>query len=51
MAEDVTTEFDQEQKSSTPDLVEIYDIFLNDGTHLRFSSDSGDGDYVDFEPG
>lgn len=49
MAEEVSNEFDQEQKSSTPDLIEIYDIFLTDGTHLRFSSDSEDGEYVDFE--
>ena len=49
MAETVSSEFDQEQKSATPDLIEVYDIFLTDGTHLRFTSDSGDGEYVDFE--
>lgn len=49
MAETVSTEYEQEQQSSTPDLIEIYDILLTDGTHLRFTSDSGDGSYVDFE--
>ena len=49
MAETVSNDYEQEQQSATPDLVEIYDIFLTDGTHLRFTSDSGDGSYVDFE--
>jgi hypothetical protein len=35
-------------ESKTPEVIEIYDIFLTDGTHLRFNSTSEDRQFVDF---
>jgi hypothetical protein len=36
-------------ESRTPQVIEIYDIFLTDGTHLRFNSSGEDRQFVDFE--
>ncbi len=46
--ETVSNDYQQEQKSSNLEVIEIYDLFLTDGTHLRFNSSSQDLSLVDF---
>ena len=46
--ENLSNDYQQEQKSSDPEVIEIYDLFLTDGTHLRFNSSSQDLLLVDF---
>ena len=49
MAESLGTEHLTQMQSTTPKLVELYDIFLSDGTHLRYCSDNQDDSYIDYE--
>ncbi|MFQ5645904.1 MAG: hypothetical protein ACE5GM_03155 [bacterium] len=48
MAENPSADHLAQMQGTTPKLVELYDIFLTDGTHLRYVSDSEDGSYVDY---
>ncbi len=47
--ESVSNDYQQEQESRSPEVIEVYDLFLTDGTHLRFNSSSQDLQLVDFE--
>ncbi len=47
--ENVSNDYQQEQESRSPEVIEVYDLFLTDGTHLRFNSSSQDLQLVDFE--
>ncbi len=48
MAENLGNDHLTEMQGTTPKLIELYDIFLTDGTHLRYTSDNEDGSYVDY---
>jgi predicted heme/steroid binding protein len=47
--EQLTQDYKDEMTSRAPQVVEIYDIFLTDGTHLRLNSSGQDMQFVDFE--
>ncbi|MBI5789284.1 MAG: hypothetical protein HZA78_10560 [Candidatus Schekmanbacteria bacterium] len=47
--ENLSQDYQTEQKSTQPEVIEVYDLYLTDGTHLRFNSASLDLELVDFE--
>ncbi|MCP3943221.1 MAG: hypothetical protein GY710_17275 [Desulfobacteraceae bacterium] len=46
--EDVSSEIQEQEESATMKIVEIYDIFLTDGTHLRYCTASTDQKLMDW---
>ena len=46
--EELTPEYEKQMQAAATDVIEIFDIFLTDGTHLRFNSSSQDMEFVDF---
>lgn len=46
--EELSPEYEDQMKASATDVIEIFDIFLTDGTHLRFNSSSQDMQFVDY---
>ena len=46
--EELSQEQQEQIRSTQAEVVELYDLFLTDGTHLRFCSAGGDLDCVDF---
>ncbi len=47
--ESTSQDYKAEMENSAPEVIEIYDIFLTDGTHLRYTSYDQDINCVDFE--
>ncbi len=47
--EELSPEYEDRMKASATDVIEIFDIFLTDGTHMRFNSSSYNMQFVDFE--
>ncbi len=47
--EDLTPEYEKQMKAQATDIIELFDIFLTDGTHLRFNSANQDIQLIDFE--
>ncbi len=45
--EDLSTDIEAADDNSTIEVVEIYDIFLRDGTHLRYATTQVDTDFLD----
>lgn len=48
MAEDLTTEIANQEEQPTMTPVELVDILLSDGTHLRFCTASEDRGFLDY---
>jgi hypothetical protein len=46
--EDVSSEIQTTEEGTRMEAVEIYDIFLKDGTHLRYCTASTDQELVDW---
>jgi len=46
--EQLSQEYKNEMEKPSPEVIEIFDLFLTDGTHLRFNSSGEDRQFVDF---
>ncbi len=46
--EELSPEYEAQTKATATDVMELFDIFLSDGTHLRFNAGSQDMEFVDF---
>ncbi len=47
--ENVTAPVQTAEEAPTTIVIEVYDIFLTDGTHLRLCTDSVNQDLVDYQ--
>ncbi len=46
--ENPSQEYKKQLQEPVLEIIEVYDVFLTDGTHLRFNSSSQDLELVDF---